>query len=208
MKHAISNITVCIVGFAFWLGCQNESELFPVEPPSLIPFFDLGDTLRNNFNTTNEEIIVVLDSSLQTGFKLTSTHHYSPQHSDTYFIRMEFDLQGDIRFLDSLTYDQIVSTFEYGDTINLNIANEESFDWFPKAEYQLGSSWLKYHIFTPSGGTSQNVSIGENYIVFKLGETGKERLGWFNIMYQDTLCYIKEGYYNSEPNQEIVVGSK
>jgi len=27
-------------------------------------------------------------------------------------------------------------------------------------------------------------------------------------MYQDTLCYIKEGYYNSEPNQEIVVGSK
>jgi hypothetical protein len=42
--------------------------------------------------------------------------------------------------------------------------------------------------------------------VFKFGEAGNERIGWLNMMYQDSLCYVKEGYYESEAHQGIVVG--
>ncbi len=52
------------------------------------------------------------------------------------------------------------------------------------------------------------MKVGENYVGFKFGEAGNERMGWFNIVYQDTLCYLKEGYYRVTPNEEIIVGEK
>jgi hypothetical protein len=54
----------------------------------------------------------------------------------------------------------------------------------------------------------QNIKIGENYFVFKFGATANERIGWLNIVYQDSVCYVKEGYYESTANQGIVVGIK
>ena len=73
---------------------------------------------------------------------------------------------------------------------------------------QIYSGNLKYEIYTPQGGIQQSVKPGENYVVFRFGKPGKEKLGWCNFVYQDTLCYVKEGFYKFAPNLGIVVGSK
>lgn len=214
MKHVTFIISFCFLAFAFLAGCQKESEPSPQPQPSITPIFDLGDTLRNHYNMTYEEMNIVIDSASQIGFKLISRHNYVPNQSDTYFVSIDFNIQGPVRFLDSLTkvgysFSRVIlSTIAYGDTIRPTIANEGIFKWSPESEYNAGGEYLKYYIYTPQGGTQHHMKVGENYVGFKFGDQGNEKMGWFNIVYQDTLCYLKEGYYESIPNKEIVVGIK
>lgn len=216
MKHSTSIIVICLSGLALWVGCQKEKEVIPYEQPSLIPIFDLGDTVRSHFNMTHEELNIVIDSGAQTNFKIISEHYFDPNNYDTYFIWVDMNIQDPVRVLDSTVktgysfQTAILTTFEYGDTIKPTIAEEGIFSWFPKTvPPPMWRGYFKYHIYTADGGgTQHNSKVGENYIGFKFGDTGNEKLGWFNIVYQDSLCYVKEGYYRAAPNEEIVVGVK
>lgn len=203
------------ISFLAMLGCQNEAK--QIDPPSssYLQIFDLGDTVHNNSGTMMEESNIVLDTTSQYRFKLTSTHQIVPNQSSSYFVRIEFDFQDKVRFLSSLANGgavfsgPLLSTFTYGDTIDLNNIAQLNLSWYPETEIQIqNTGWLKYHIFTPFQQTIQNIQEGENYFVFKFGETGNERIGWINVYYQDTLCYLKDGYYFSEANQGIVVGKQ
>lgn len=213
MKHYLLIILSCFAALGFLAGCQKESDPSPQPQPSVMPIFDLGDTLRNHYNMTSDELNIVIDSASQTGFKLMSSHGYVPGMSDTYFIWVDVEVQDPFRLLDSTIkagYSfsrSIVSTIAYGDTIRPAIADEGTFKWFPEHEF-MGRGYLKYHIYTPQGGTQHNMRNGENYVGFKFGDAGNERIGWFTIVYQDTLCYLKEGYYRIAPNEEIIVGEK
>ncbi len=213
MKYSTMIMLIGFTTFGFLTGCQKESEPSPLPLPTVMSIFDLGDTLRNHSNMTYEEMNIVIDSASQTGFKLISRHGYVPGMSDTYFIWIDFAIQEPFKYLDSTVkvgYSfsrAIVSTIQYGDTIRPSIATEGIFKWFPEHEF-MGEGYLKYHIYTPQGGTQHNMKVGENYVGFKFGDAGNERMGWFNIVYQDTLCYLKEGYYRVTPNEEIIVGEK
>jgi hypothetical protein len=213
MKYqTLLNVLILLV----LMSCQKEEIKTPKESTNLSQIYSLGDTLTNNNQTSFEETEIILDSISQIGFRLTSSHSYVPNQSATYFIRIEFNYQDKVKFLDSLAYGgfvfsgPILTTFDNGDTIKFNIAGEEIFDWYPQMESQMeNTGWLKYHIFTPlQGGVMKNIKSEENYIVFKFGDVGNERIGWLNIVYQDTLCYVKEGYYNMNIDENIIVGEK
>ena len=131
----------------FLAGCQKEREPSPNQPQALIPIFEKGDTVRSNMTTSYEETNIVIDSSTQIGFKLTSTYGVKPNEWSAYFFRIEFDFEENIKFLDSLAYGgyvfagPLLSTFDYGDTINIvAIDNHAVFDWYPIYEVQINNT--------------------------------------------------------------------
>ncbi|MBL7776068.1 MAG: hypothetical protein JNK89_08700 [Saprospiraceae bacterium] len=198
-----------------WLGaCNKESGPTNDPSPALVPLFELGDTVRNDNTTSYEESTILIDSSGLFGFKLISTHNTVLNHSSTYFIRLELEYPDQVRFLSSwangggVFQGPILSTFDDGDTIDVNVASNGVLGWYPELEIQMvNTGWLKYHIFTAQQGSAkENIASGENYVVFKFGEPGKERIGWLDIEYRDTLCYIERGFYHATPNQGIIVG--
>ena len=207
----ISILLSCLI----LVSCQKDQVMDPVTTAEYLPLHTLGDTLHNNSSTNYEEINVVIDSETQTGFKLISTHEFAPNQFESFFIRVVYDVEDKIRFLDSLSSGGItfsgplLSTFEFGDTIKNDIRNEGVFDWFPETREQVNNSgWMKYQIFTATQGSEVlNFELGDNYLVFKFGDPSNERLGWMNLVYQDTLCYIKEGFYNSTVDSGITIGS-
>jgi hypothetical protein len=209
-------ITIIILILCTFIACQSDKIEDPPGSANLTPVYSLGDTLKNTNETIFEETEIIFDSISQIGFRLTSSRNFIPNQSASYFIRINFDYSDKVKLLDSLAYGgqvfsgPILSTFQHGDTIKFNIADEETFDWFPQIETQIeNTGWMKYHIFTSSqGSVMNNFKSGENYIVFKFGEVSNERMGWLNIVYQDTLCYVKEGYYNMNIGENIVVGEK
>lgn len=198
-----------------YCGCNQIDKDENLVLFTMVPFFDLGDTLRNSRLTNSTHMSAFLDSNSLFEFKFSSIHN-SSMEVESYFFKFELDTISSIRILDSLATGGIVfkgpliSTFLKGDSIDFQISNDGIFDWFPKNVFQYNNTgWLKYHIYTKYQGKKiENTHLGENYIVFKFGDLGQERLGWLNLVYQDSLMYVKEAYYRLEPQREIVVGLK
>lgn len=196
-------------------SCSKSETNQTLVKAEMIPFFSIGDSLRNDKNTSQEQIQINIDSNSNYVIKLESSH-FSNTTSVAYFVKFQIGMNDKYRILDSLQFGgyvfkgPILTVFSKGDSVDYDISKTGFLDWFPKSDVQLGNTgWIKHHIYTSTQGKNlENVKTGDNYIVIKFGEIGNERLAWMNVFYQDSLVYIKEAYYNSEAQKGIKVGYK
>ena len=213
-KNKFSLFVVVILCVTLKLSSCTQDQGSPNDSNILIPIYNTGDTIFNTQGTTYEETRIIFDSLTGQGLTLSSTHGEIPNQSSTYFIRLQIKggqkvyLLDTIKTSNSILRGPILPAIAKGTIIDKDIQDEGYYIWrtqvpaFP--EY---SGYIKYHIFTATQGSIvENLRPGENNIVFKFGDFGDERLGWLNVVYQDSLCYIKEGYYTKDAGIEIVVG--
>lgn len=229
MKVKQITVLLYLVCLAF-LGCSDPEmdsteEVVPIDEPVIdeveepiashyLPFYQLGSELKNDTSTVFESTTVVVDSSSLYKFDVNSYYNTGP-NSVVFSIKVQLKIDESVRFLNRLAggivYEgPILSSFNKGDTISIDMPKNEVVDWFTDYESELrNTGWFKSHIYTEDQGWFiDNLNIGENYLVIKFGDENEERLGWLNVMYQDTLCYIKEGYYNQSINEDIIIGAK
>lgn len=197
------------------LDSDNDSGPDMSTVSQYIPFFQLANELNNDPNTANDTITLVIDSSSTYKFDIKASNN-TDNHASTFFMKVEIDVDKSIRLLNRLApggfvfEGPLLSTFDEGDTIKFDMPQSDQVDWFTDDDGKLhNTGWIKYHIYKEGfGSTADNFDIGNNYLVVKFGDKGEERMGWLNIVYQDTVCYVKEGFYNSIIEGAIVVGDK
>lgn len=208
---------VFILGLIYQLfSCTQDNQGSPNGSNILLPIYKTGDTIFNHKGTINEETRIIFDSLTGQGLTLTSTHGEIPNQSSTYFIQLQIKEGQNVHLLDtiktsnSILRGPILPAIAKGSIIDKNIQDEGRYIWRTQAPgFPEYSGYLKYHIYTAAQGSIlENVKPGENNIVFKFGDIGDERMGWLNVVYQDTLCFIKEGFYSKDAGQEIIVGEK
>lgn len=200
------------------LGCsQNEME--PNEPSETSSdyqaFHQIGDTIWNTINIPSDRTTIILDAESKFSFDLFSSYNINTD-SEVQFIEVETLLEDQVTFLNTLEpggnvfSGPILSNFKKGDTISTDITLNSNLDWFPQSTVHYGNTgWIKYHVFgLLQGELVHEMELGENYLVVKFGDLNEERLGWINLVYQDSFCYIKEAFHHMLPNQEIIVGEQ
>lgn len=194
------------------LSCNKEEHDFaPIDIPvsfkttNYIPFYQLGDTVHSGpIDYNRDTATIVIDSSSNHSFNIIAWGQ--PDYvAYGVFIELVINVEDSIQLLKGATpvNSPIVSTFQFGDHVSANMQNW----WYPTTSNN--TTWLKYETYL-SGQVHivDHLAPGENYLAFKYGSPGNERHGWMNFVYQDTICYLKEGYFLEDPNTGIVVGDK
>lgn len=206
----------------FVLSCNKPDDLEPnttFEPTdvpvpiqaktgSYTPFSDLGDTLYSNYVSYDyDTITVMIDASINLSFKIEAKGH-----SDNYFLASYIGIitedQDSIRFLLLPSMSTLATTFQPGDSIATSIANNSNHIWYDYTPYNALGAIKNFYIEPWEIPEEEELPIGENYLVFKFGDPSNERLGWVNVVYQDSLLYVKEGFFESNINTDIVVGEQ
>ena len=207
-----------LLGFVLLMSCSddeamNDAVILDLDP--YLPFFDLGGNLTCDSSIGEASITVVIDSLNNYSFNLVSTNFTSDKASGS-FIKINLENVENVKMLNRLspggnTFEgRLQNVFENDESILFDVDDEGTFDWFPRSGMDVhNTGWIKYHAYAPNqGALTENFEEGENFIVFKFGEVGSEYMGWINLVYEINQCHIKEAYYTTNPNEDIIIGEK
>jgi hypothetical protein len=208
-------IAIIFLFFMLAGACQKKEDIIEDKTNEYIPLISTGELLdisaENSLGTTT----VLIDSDSNYFFTLRG-YSFSNENSVGRFFLLEMLHDRQVYILQRQNYFfpefsvVMPAVFEKGQAVGIN-ANQDIFmSWIPEENQFLDVNvYIKYEIFTSTQqGIVRNLNIGDNYVVFKFGEPGAEHMGWLNIEYLDTTCRIKEGYFNKNPNADIIVGER
>lgn len=216
MKKSTLYFLLLSLSLTLFAQCQKDNST-PTDPvlssSGMVPFFHLGDTLHT-IGTETKQITITLDSTSITKLRLEYTG-FDTDVASTRFVKPISVENSYFHFLDSIISPNtiqdgpILASFNEGDSIKINYQSSPLFlDWWDSVNGMDNTGWLRYHIYEVGGSFVESIPVGDNFIPLKFEIDDNPHLGWMKLFYTDEFIVVKEGYYSTIPNQDILVGNK